>query len=241
MLAKDLHTEQKNYANFDHAKAFLLVVEQLKSPLTYIARQTEYVQTAEELADIRRTVEANLALLDSLTIAMQIYAKQTDVSLRPVMLSSVLYDVAQVLDAYSKQMGCRFELLMSKNQHPVMSNGPGLMLALVNLGYEFITAQTFAGVPTPAVTLATHTSRQNAVAGLYAQGSGITTDVLRKARRLYGGKTQPFPAFSIGNGAGIYMADALLRAVSSRLRASRYHKQQGLATSLPMVPQLTIV
>lgn len=241
MLVKDSHTEQKTYADFDHAKAFLLVVEQLKSPLTYIARQSESAQTAGELANIRRTAEANLVLLDSLLVAMQMYAKQTDISLRPVMLNSVLYDVAQVLDDYAKQMGCRFELIMSKNQHPVMSNGPGLMLALVNLGYEFITAQTFAGEVAPAVTLATHTSRQNAVAGLYAKGTSITAASLRIARRLYGGGTQPFPAFSVSNGAGVYLADTLLAALSTGLRASRHHKQQGLAASLPMVPQLTII
>lgn len=241
MLAKDLHTEQKNYANFDHAKAFLLVVEQLKSPLTYIARQSEIAQSAQDITNIRRTAEANLALLDSLIIAMQMYAQQTDTSLRPVMLNSVLYDVAQVLDGYAKQMNCRFELIMSKNQHPILSNGPGLMLAMVNLGYEFISAQTLAAESTPTVTLATHNNRQSAVAGLYAKGAGISTGALRKARQLYAVGTQPFPAFSVGNGAGIYLADALLATLSTGLRASRHHKQPGLATTLPMVPQLTIV
>ena len=242
-LAPDLGAkiEQKNYADFDHAKAFFMVVEQLKAPLTYIARQLETAQSPDEIALIQRTAEANLVLLDSLMVSMRMYSGQADVGLRPVTLGAVLYDVAQILEGYAKQMGCGFELAIHKAKQPVLSNIPGLTLALVNLGYEFISAQTYAEVNKPLVTLAAHSSRHGVRAGLYAAGSGITAATLRRARQLYGTSSQPLPMFTVSNGAGVYLADVLLQTFSGGLRASRHQKQHGLAAFLPTLPQLKIM
>lgn len=239
-----LEIEQKNYAKFDHRQTLFAVAEQLKNPLSYIARQAELAGlggVTEELTAIRNVADASLTLVDSLLLCLRLHDIKSDNLVEPVSLGAVMYDVAQLLSVFAKQNDCELRLESIVRQPPVLANQLALKSAMLNLGYEFISARAQAEEGKPIVTLATHKSRWGMVAGLYSDTLGINTSIFRKSKLLYGRASQPLPSLISGSGAGVFVADSLLHTMSSSLRVAYHHKQGGLAATLLPSQQLSII
>lgn len=240
-LPKNLHIEQKNYADFNHAQALLAVAEQLKNPLLLISRQVEDARSFTDVEPIQQIADAGLTLIDSLLLSMRLHGDSSRSVLEPIALGAILYDVAHALELFAKQVGCRFEVEFGGRQQPVLVNPVALRAAMVNLGYDFITARTQTDQKRPVVTLAAHKSRWGFVAGLYSDLPGLNTAIFRRGQQLHGNSQSPMPSFSVGAGAGVFVADSLLRTMATNLRVSYHHKQSGLAATLLTSPQLSII
>ncbi len=226
------------------------VAEQLKVPLTIIARQAEANQLNAEthplhlsqMTAMRIQADAALSLVDSYLLGLQLLSEQGTLDLEPVSVSSLLADTAHSLDRYAKQYDVDLELHVAGKYEPVMAHARGLKAAMLSLGYTLIESQ--AAQPTGKrhqLNLAVHRTQHGIVAGVYGDYEQLSSAGWRRALALYGRAQQPFVALSAGSGAGLFVADTILHAMSARLRVGRYQKQSGLATTLQPSQQLQFV
>jgi len=138
------------------------IAEQLKMPLTAIARQAELGEFGADISalDFRAVGEqasTALALVDNYLLGLQLATGQEILALEPVSAASVLADVAHELDSFAKRYGVPLEVHIAGKYEPVMANRKALRAALTSLGYELIAAQAAqceAGVASSEAMLA---------------------------------------------------------------------------------------
>lgn len=222
----------------------LSVAEELKLPLLQIAREAELGQLSgtTDLRMIRATSETALKLLDNYVLGVRLALEPQHFPLEAVSVSSVLYDASQQLHTFAKSYGVELELNIAGKYGPVLANRQGLEAALVSVGAALIEAMpTLQDSAQLKLQLATHRSRYGVVAGVYADTKQLSNEALQKGRRLQAHSRQPFLNLSQANGAGIFVADAILNAMDLHLMASRHHRLHGLGTVLQPNHQLQLV
>jgi len=162
-----------------------------------------------------------------------------------VSVSSVLYDAGQQLDALAKSYGVTLELNVAGKFGPVLAHRQGLRAALVSLGAALIEALPAQTGQAPGsqlkLQLATHRCRYGIVAGLYTENEQPGNEALKHGRALQGRSRQPLANLTHSSGAGIFVADTILKAMRLNLRASRHHRLYGLGTVLQPNHQLQLV
>lgn len=218
------------------------VAEQLKMPLSTIARQAELGQltgelTAVDLGAIRTHAAAALTLVDSYLLGLQLMRDQTSLVLEPVSVSSLLVDTAHELSGFAKQYDAKLELHVGGRYEPVMAHSVGLKAALLALGYALLEGHPMNG---RRLMLAVHRTPHGIVTGLYGEYEHLNTEEWRKALALQGQARQPLAELS-GNCAGLFVANTIFQAMSTRLRVGKHRNQQGLATTLQPSQQLSFV
>lgn len=230
------------------AESLLLsVAEQLKAPLTAIARQAELGQLTGqvELADaavIRTQATAALTLVDSYLLGLDLMHRQTSLQLEPVSISSTITDAAHELSRFADHYNVRLEVEVQGKYGPVMSNPQGLRAALLTLGFSLVEAQAAQEMTGPRrVVLATHRTPQGIITGVYGQYEKLSAEHWRAALGLAGRARQPISALTFSNGAGLFVADVILRSMETRLRVGRFQHQNGLAATFKPSQQMTIV
>jgi hypothetical protein len=219
------------------------VADQLKLPLTAIARQAELGQLTGDLARVdlaavHTHATAALALVDCYLLGLQLMQEQAALALEPVSVSSMLVETAHELEGFARQYGARLELRIAGKYEPVMAHRAGLKSALLALGFALLEGYPLKG---GRLTLAVHRTPHGIVTGLYGDYEQLSAAHWRKALELHGKAPQPFGALCSGNGAGLFVAETILQAMSTRLRIGRHQKQQGLATTLQPSQQLSFV
>ncbi|HTB48919.1 MAG TPA: hypothetical protein VK712_02455 [Verrucomicrobiae bacterium] len=220
------------------------VAEELKLPLMQIARQAEYGRRdggQTDLAALQATADHALRLLDNYALGVRLNLEPQELELESVSVSSVLYDTGQQLDSLARNYGVELELNIIGRYGPVMAHRQGLQSALVSLGAALIEALPALQLPQLKLQLATHRSRYGIVAGLYTDTEQLTNEALQRGRRLQGRSRQPLLDMSHTSGAGIFVADTILRAMNLNLRASRHQRLYGLGTVLQPSHQMQLV
>lgn len=218
------------------------LAEQLKLPLLQIARTAEFAHETgdtKSLAGIAYIAETALRLVDGFLLSADRHAQEA-FQLEPVSVASVLNDTAHKLEPLAKQNGCDIELSLHGRYGPVMAHQESLESALILLGYSMIEART-SERRRHRVVLAAHKSTNGLVAGVFDNQPGLSADMFRRGRALYGNIRQTMPAASAANGAGVFVADALFKAMEAPLHVARHDKFTGLAATLHPSAQLHIV
>lgn len=222
----------------------LALSEQLKLPLQQIARQAELAQLAPvELCMPNIAVTANdaLGLIDNYMLAVQLSQQAAgELTMEPVSVPAVLYDVGARLRPMAKRYGVSLSLEVTGKLGPVIAHRRALEGALMSLGYALIEALP-ADNRQLYLQLSAHNCRQGIVAGIYSDLPNISTQTLRQGRQLYGRARQPLGSLSHTSGAGVFVADAILQAMQADLTVSRHGKLRGLATVLQPSPQLQLI
>jgi hypothetical protein len=221
----------------------LHVAEELKIPLQQIARQAEYGQLTGEtdLQTIHTTADMALKLLDNYVLGVRLAFDSAQLAIEPVSVSSVLYDAGQQLDGLAKIYGIQLELDVAGRFGPVLAHRQGLQSALVSLGASLIEALPALESRQLKLQLATHRSRYGIVAGIYSDTEQLTNAALVNGRKLRGISRQPFINLTHTSGAGIFVADSIMRAMQLKLRTSRHHRLYGLGAVLQPNPQMQLV
>lgn len=222
----------------------LNVAEELKLPLLQISRNAELAQlnNAPDLKLIQSTADTALKLLDNYVLGVRLALEPQQFPLESVSVSSVLYDVSQQLDSFSKSYGVSLELNIAGKFGPVLANKQGLESALVSIGAALIEAlPALLGSKQLTLQLATHRSRYGIIAGVYADTKQLSKDALKRGRKLQTQSRQPLLNLTQTNGAGIFVADAILQAMDLHLMSSRHHRLHGLGTVLQPNHQLQLV
>lgn len=224
----------------------LNVVEQLSRPLLQLRAMAELAETQPEWAaaqwqTVQLLSDATLQLAENYALSLRLHGKLTALELEPIAVSSLLYDTAQALEPYAKQHGVVLELDTGPRAVPVVGDRTVLQAALTSLGQVFIDSSSQQEAVSP-VRLSAHRSRYGMVAGLYGDAAApLGAESLRQARQLQGKARQPLQRLVSGPAAGIFVADALLQNLASRLHVARYHKLTGLAATLTPSAQLQLV
>ena len=241
------NSSYKNEAPILSQQLLLNVAEELKLPLMQIARLAEQSNLDKDsknvnYGSIQTTADTALSLLDNYILGVRLSLEPQTFEAESVSVSSILYDTGQDLDAMAKSYGVDLELSISGRYGPVNANKQGLQAALVSLGAALIEAM-------PAIEgnshrqlslqLATHRSRYGVVAGVYADASQISASALSSGRKLSTTR-QPLINFTHGSGAGIFVAETILKAMNLSLTASRHHRLYGIATILQPNNQLRL-
>ena len=151
-----------------------------------------------------------------------------------------MQDTAQRLSLPAKQYDCELAINLAGKYGPVMAHRQSLEAAYMALGYTFIESMPQTDHK-HRVLLGAHRSNNGLVAGIFANQPGLTADIYRRSQALYGRAPQAIPGLSGSNGAGIFIADSLLRTMSTPLRVARHHKLSGLAATLLPSQQLSLV
>ena len=225
----------------------LSVAEQLKIPLTVIARHAELGQLTGDPAQvdsaaIRTQADAALQLVDSYLLGLQLLREQTQLPLEPVSVSSLLVDIAHSLERFAEHYRVQIEVSIAGKYQPVMASPRGLRAALLSLGFALVEAQAAQTRHRPRrVTLAAHRTPQGIITGMYGDYEDIAASQWRTALRLQGRAAQPFRALTPGSGAGLFVADTILRSMDTRLRVGRHDGQSGLAATFQPSQQLQFV
>jgi hypothetical protein len=235
--------EEANGSPILSQQLLLSVAEELKLPLLQIARQAEQGRLTGEtdLLVIQATADSALRLLDSYALGVRLALEPEQLAVEPVSVSSVLYDTGQQLSALAKNYGVELELSIAGRYGPVLAHRQGLQAALVSLGAALIEALPAQESPQLRLQLATHRSRYGIVAGLYADTKQLSNEALQRGRELQRHSRQPLINLTHTSGAGIFVADTILRAMRLNLRASRHHRLYGLGTVLQPNHQLQLV
>lgn len=219
------------------------IAEQLKLPLTHIARQIELGQLQPgatlDLPAMRAQTTVALALVDSYLLGLQLAQEQERLTLQPVSVASVLTDAAHELYDFAKQYDVELEVHIAGRYGPVMAHHAGLKSALLSLGYALVEAQ--GAQPHGRLILAAYRTHQGIVAGMYGRQEKLSMEQWRRALELCGKAQQPFTMLSATSSAGLFVADTILQAMTARLRVGRYLKQTGLSTTLLPSQQLQLV
>jgi hypothetical protein len=229
----------------EQERLFLSLVEQLSQPLMQIARVSEVAveQPQASTADwrvVRTVAEASLQLVESYALSLRVHGRVTPLSIEPISVSSLLYDTAHALQPYAHQYGVALELEPGPKMQPILADRTILQAALTSLGQVFVLAQSESDEAAVPVRLSAHRGRYGVVAGVYGP-TVIGADSLHRARQQYGAARQPLQQLVSGPAAGVFVADSLLHALSTRLHAARYHNITGLAATLQPSQQLQLV
>lgn len=231
-----------------YKQLFLAMAEELKLPLQQIARQAELQQLAQTqtglagLQNIQATADMTMQLLDSYLLSLRLSLQpETNLRLEPVSLSAVLHATIAELRHVAASYGVTLQLHVPSRHEPVLAHRQALQAAFIALGYAMIEALPAAGARNQYLQLAAHRTRQGMVAGVYGELEGLTPQLYRRAQVLHGYARQPLVGTMPGSGAGVFVADAILNAMSSRLRVGRYMKLPGFAVTLSPSEQLQLV
>jgi hypothetical protein len=226
-----------------HELLLRAVAEELKLPLLQVARSAELYELQDGgngFTDIRTKADMALRLVDGYLLGLELNAAQSSFELEPVSVSAVLNDTAHELQRFAKLYGVSVTLDIATVHGPVMAHRRGLQAALMSLGSNLVAALSVSE-ENRELQLALHRAAGGLVAGVYGTSNQLNRQNLRHARQLYGHTRQPLNCLVAGSAAGIFVADTLLQAMSSRLLPSRHANQYGLAASLPFSRQLTLV
>ena len=230
-----------------NGRLFMVLAEELKLPLQQIARAAELGRIRNEagpelLTSMQVSADTALQLLDGYLLSLQLLARPADaLLLEPVSVAAVLHETAEQLGTIAREYSVQLELVVEGRYEPVLAHRHVLECALLALGHALIEALSATGARQLRLQLASHRTRYGIVAGLYGEFAGLTPRLLRQARYLQGVARQPLADALLGSGAGVFVADALLGAMSSQLRVGRFQKMPGFAVTLPASEQLQLV
>lgn len=230
------------FSNEAQERLLKALAEQLKLPLLQIAREAELAtatQAAKALGSISYTADMALRLVDSYLLSVQLQALPL-LELEPVSVSAMLQDTAHQLNQLAKQYDCDLEVHLSGKYEPVMAHRQSLEAAFATLGYAFIEAAPSADQK-HRIILGAHRSGKGLVTGIFGTQEGLNADMLRRGMALFGSARQAVPALTPTSGAGIFVADSLLKNMDSPLHLSRHNKLSGLAATLLPSQQLQLV
>lgn len=179
----------------------------------------------------------SLHILDAYLVAKQ-FDQQLTFDIEPIVIGSVLSDVAHTLTPSARAFGCTIELVIKPMQRPVIANRQLLETALLALGGSCVTAraQQLEHEAGGSIVMTAHGRAGRVQFGMYTPLlGGVGLARLRKAA------DQNWSGLPLYAGSGVLVADMLVQRMSAQLRQSRFLKTPGFAASLPCSPQLSLV
>lgn len=233
-----------NFEISDNYRLLETLAEQLKLPLLHISQHAELIKKGVEpnFGHIESVAGMALELIDGFILSQKLSLGQMELALEPVSVSSVLCDSADKLDKIAREYNCEVQVKIGGRYSPVMAHRQSLGAAITSLGYSLIESQ--GGEQKRAdrqIILAAYQNGQGVITGAYCQNNGLNKETFSGVNQMYGNARQSVPSLGHTPNAGIFIADLLLKAMSSRLRFSKHSNYQGLAATFLPNRQLELI
>lgn len=225
---------------------FMSLAEELKLPFQQIARRAELEGMLSDPVDylktIQTTADMSLQLIDCYLLSLRLAANPEErFDTEPIAISAILHDTSLKLSKMAEQYDVDLSVHANGYLEPVLVHNIALRSAFVALGYTLIEALPAMTTRKKQLHLIAHRTRAGVVAGMYCDVDELTPKKLRQAYELYGLTRQPMPTISPNAGAGVFVANSILQAMSSTLRTGRYKRLPGFVVTLPESKQLSLV
>lgn len=230
------------FGNEEQERLLRALAEQLKLPLLQIARGAELASGTNDTASyasISYTADMALRLIDSYLLSIELQM-QPSLQLEPVSVSAALQDTAHALSQLARQYDTDLHINLKGKYQPVMAHRSSLESALVSLGYAFIESAAVDD-RRHTVVLGAHQSSKGLVVGAFGNQPVISSEALKRSIALFGSAKQALPQLSGSAGAGVFIANSLLRSINAPLHVSRHNSLSGLAATLSPSHQLSLV
>lgn len=238
---------QQHYREGHDISLLQSVAEQLRAPLTIIAKQAEliHIDPSPSMAEaniIRTQASAALTLVDNYLLGIQLLTQQSQLQLEPVSASSTITEAAHALSSFANQYGIKLNVSIAGKYEPVMAHKQALGAALVSLGFTLIEAISTLAIKQDqkVLQLAVHRGKGGIIAGAYGP-LAVKAQEWHIAQKTRGTSHQAFTSLLGTAGAGIFVADALCQAMQTNIIVGRYARQSGMAMSLAPSHQLQLI
>jgi hypothetical protein len=240
-VTEEIVAEVRPY--FDNDRLFDALTEQLKLPLLQISQHIELARMGRPTRASHIETVANMALnlIESYQMSRQLLSEQLALIIEPVSVAAVLQSTVEKLQPFAREYSCELRLDVSGKYRPVMANRQSLEAAIASLGYSLIEMQAASNVRRPQIVLGAHKSRSGIVVGAFGEQEKLTADMFRRSKLFYGNTKQSLPTIGHTSSAGIFVADSLFQAMTSKLVVAQHSKLTGLAATLLPSPQLQLV
>lgn len=236
--------DTKRLTDYSDGKLFLNLTDQLSRAMLQVARAAEVAELTGEKSDLavsKIVAEAAMQLCDSYGKALRLHAGVERPHMEAVSVSSLLHETEYSLRPYAEKYGVQLVLAPMRSMEPLVCDPEITRSALVSLGQVFVEAAAESGKGS-TVLLDAYKTRHGIVAGLYGECSDSLNAIgLRRARRLYGRANQPLMSLASGPATGVFIADNLLKTMSTKLHVARHNNLSGLAATLPHCSQMQMV
>lgn len=240
---------QKSYSDLELRNLFFSLAEDLKLPLIQIARIAELSKNKKDaklVEQIEAIADNSLQLIDGFILNSYLQNLGDAESMQPVSITASFQDSAHLLSSYAKKNNCNIEIEITGKLEPILANPNALKSAMISLGKVFINYEkerqnNSSNSPKCIIKLASHRTRSGIAAGIFTESKSINSKILRQAKNIHGKAINPMNQLVSNNGVGVFIADLLLKQMSSGLKVAYHHKQTGLAATFSPSHQLELV
>lgn len=219
------------------------LVRELKNPLLFIARQAEFSADSTEgpsFSVIEQSAQEALQLIDSYLLTAQSEYGQKQLSLEPIGLGSILYEVAHQLDPLAKKKNYRIEV-ETKYTKPVMVDRRAAEAALSCLAQLMLVPHGERRGKVVRLSSFRRSSEQIIAGVLTVGSSGFKDKDLRRAVALQGRSHMAVNSEGTGSGVQLALADSLANAMGGQVLAIKHARMKGLGLELLKSEQLALV
>lgn len=225
-MSEDMNRGEDSYGI---STAFSLMRE-LQYMLYKIARSAE-LGDPKVLADIQREADIALRLIDSYMATSSLESGQTSLELSPIGLGSLLHETA-----YEVRAACGASVeIQTKSLQPVMAHNLLLKNFLFSIGY-FISKASDSHLNFCSFK---STSGEVGV-GVVSKNFDISTDDLRNALTNHS-THMPMASHTNQSAIMLVVADAIAKALGSKLAVKKLGRSKGFCVILPKSEQLALV
>ncbi len=217
-------------------RLMMALAEQLKTALVQIGQLAEL---ASDHSSISIVATQALRSIDAYLRSEQ----QTSLTLEPVSIGAVLYDVAQELSPLAKQCGVLLTIDEPTKTEPVMAHREALHAMITLVGGTLIQSPQHLDQNTePArVVLGCHRAKGGIVVGAFADHTQVSAANLADTRAIYGRAVQASTQTGLQGAASLVLADKLTTQLQSVLKAYKHSSLHGVGALLLPSKQLQLL
>jgi signal transduction histidine kinase len=188
------------------------------------------------LGRISSTSERLMTIVDGLLTVNRSQHQRLSLRLQPMMISALIRDVVEELDAQLKARDTRVRLQITRKVPPVIADKACMHQILYNLldnAIKYSPAKTIVSVK---VSL----RDEKLVIQISDQGIGIKPSELEKLFERFGNRAQPVAEQAGSSGLGLYIVKSLVELQGGNITATTLTRGSCFTVSLPVAEQLAL-
>ncbi len=226
---------------------FLNLLQNIQRSVLNISNQVDVIKLTKNQSqlDVIKNLSQNTNhLIENYSLMINLLEDKQQLSLEPVSLAAVLYDVVNNLKSSAIDYGVNLVFNNEGKFFPVLSNYAILEVSLTSLGVSLIEALPALVNQPHQIELfaAIHRSKYGLVVGLYFDEQPILSRYLtNKSQKILKKSKQPLPMLSYGPASGLFLAKNMLNFMNLDLKSSKHNNRYGLGVIVPPIQQLSFV
>ena len=227
---------------------FLNLLQNIQHSILNISNQVDVIKLTKNhnnLDVIKNLSQNTNHLIENYSLMINLLQNQQELSLEPVSLAAILYDVVNNLQSLAADYGVNLVFNNEGKFFPVLSNYVVLEVSLTSLGISLIEALPALIVDQSRqieLFAAIHRSKYGLVVGLYFDDQPILSQYLiNKSQKILRKSKQPLPMLSYSPASGLFLAKNILNFMNLDLKSSKHRNRYGVGVILPPIKQLAFI